>query len=56
MVRRVAFERATTEPGQVIAVQYDRLENLVALGVIEAPRLARSPRPFPGMRFVPDPR
>lgn len=52
---RTTFERATSEPGQLVALQYDRHENLVAQGVIPAPRVARTPRPFPGLRFVPDP-
>jgi hypothetical protein len=55
--RRVAFERATTEPAEIVAIQYDRYENLVAQGVIPAhPPIARTPRPFPGGGFVPDPR
>ena len=48
------FERATVNPEEVIAIHYDTYNNLVALGVIRAPRLAR-PTPFPG-QFVPDPR
>lgn len=58
-VRQVAFERATSDPAQIIAIQYDRHENLVALGVLPAPPhhyARRAPQPFPGMRFVPDPR
>lgn len=56
-VRQVAFERATSEPTQIVAVQYDRHENLVALGVLPPERHAyRQPRPFPGLRFAPDPR
>ncbi|HJS38904.1 MAG TPA: hypothetical protein VJ789_12345 [Burkholderiales bacterium] len=48
--RHVAFERATIEPAETIAIRYDSYRNLVALGVIrETPR---QPRPFPG--FVPD--
>ena len=56
--RQVAFERATSEPGQIVAIQYDRYDNLVALGVLSAPHhfARRTPQPFPGMRFVPDPR
>jgi len=57
--RQVSFVRATTEPAQVLAVQYDRYENLAALGVVpqRPAHVARqAPRPFPGMRFVPDPR
>jgi len=48
------FERATASPEEVIAIHYDTYANLVALGVIRAPRLA-TPTPFPG-QFVPDPR
>jgi hypothetical protein len=55
-VRQVTFERATREPAQIVAVQYDRMENLIAMGVVPAPRVAQVPRPFPAMRFVPDPR
>jgi len=55
--RNVRFERATREPADVIAIHYDRYENLLAMGVIhEPPRYAHSPRPFPGTRFAPDPR
>jgi len=46
------FERATPAPEEVIAIHYDTYSNLVALGVIRAPRIAT---PFPG-QFVPDPR
>jgi len=46
------FERATARPEEVIAIHYDTYSNLMALGVIRAPRLAT---PFPG-QFVPDPR
>jgi hypothetical protein len=55
--QRVAFERATSYPAETIAIQYDRRENLIAMGVLPSPRYAqRNPDPFPGMRFVPDPR
>ena len=48
--RHVAFERATLQPAETIAIRYDSHRNLVAMGVIrETPR---HPRPFPG--FVPD--
>lgn len=46
------FERATAGPEEVIAIHYDTYGNLVAMGVIRAPRIAS---PFPG-QFVPDPR
>ena len=46
------FVRATAGPEEVIAIHYDSYSNLVAMGVIRAPRIAT---PFPG-HFVPDPR
>jgi len=55
----VAFERATDAPAETLSVQYDRRENLVAMGVLPPPSYARrqQPDPFPGaMRFAPDPR
>jgi hypothetical protein len=48
------FERATVGPAEVVAIYYDTHANLVAMGVIRAPQIAR-PTPFPG-QFVPDPR
>ena len=48
----VSFERATSEPAQLLSVYYDSHRNLVARGVLRAPR-APVPQPFPG--FVPDP-
>ena len=55
--QRVRFERASTTPAETVSVQYDRRENLVAMGVLASPRYAqRAPDPFPGMRFVPEPR
>jgi hypothetical protein len=51
--RYTSFERATAEPEEVIAIQYDTYANLAAMGVIRMPRMA-SPTPFPGS-FVPDP-
>jgi len=54
------FERASASPSETVVLQYDRRENLVALGVLPEPRprIARSqPNPFPSaMRFAPDPR
>ena len=53
------FDRATSYPAETVSIQYDRRENLVAMGVIPqpAPYIARrEPNPFPGMRFTPDPR
>jgi hypothetical protein len=48
------FERATEYPAEVITIHYNTHANLVAMGVIRAPRIAQ-PTPFPG-QFVPDPR
>ena len=58
-VTSVAFERATDSPAETVAVQYDRRENLVVMGVLPPPTYARrqQPDPFPGaLRFTPDPR
>ena len=55
--QRVRFERASDSPTDTVAIQYDRRENLIAMGVLQPPRYAqRVPDPFPGMRFVPEPR
>ena len=55
--QQVRFERASAAPAETIAIQYDRRENLVAMGVLPAPRYAwRNPEPFPAVRFVPAPR
>lgn len=54
--RRVAFERASTNPYMVVSVEYDSYDNLVASGVIPVRRA--SPRAFPGSTaagYVPDP-
>ena len=58
-VTNVAFERATDSPAETVAVQYDRRENLIAMGVVPRPWYAQrqQPDPFPaGLRFAPDPR
>ena len=58
-VSLVNFERASTNPADTVTVQYDRRENLVAMGVLPEPRpyyAQREPNPFPGaIRFAPDP-
>ena len=57
--RQVTFVRATSDPVQLLAIQYDRYENLAALGVVPQRRshvAGTPPRPFPGLRFAPDPR
>jgi len=56
--RQVTFERASNDPAEVVAIQYDRHENLVALGIVPPHQdhyARRMPRPFPGVRFAPDP-
>ena len=57
LVQRVRFERATSAPAETISIQYDRRDNLIAMGVLPRPRYAQqTPDPFPAMRFVPAPR
>ena len=48
------FERASTQPNEVVSVWYDSYNNLVARGVIEPARTPHEPQPFPG-GFTPDP-
>ena len=56
-VQTTRFERETSTPNETIAIHYDRRENLVAMGILPPPSIARSPNPFPlwTPRFVPDP-
>jgi hypothetical protein len=50
------FERGSSRPSEVDSIWYDSQRNLVARGVIPAPRpIAKEPQPFPNV-FVPDPR
>jgi hypothetical protein len=51
-IGRTSFERATSQPAEIVQVRYDSHANLVASGVIVPRRTV--PDPFPG--FVPDPR
>ena len=51
---RTTFERASSQPAEVVQVRYDSYANLVASGIINRPRLPTTPDPFPA--FVPDPR
>lgn len=52
------FRRARPTPDEVLTIYYDSRENLVARGIIPGSHQpwAGEPRPFPEMRFVPDPR
>ena len=53
----VTFERASTTAAETVTIQYDRRDNLIAMGVIPGSRYAqRAPQAFPAMRFAPDPR
>jgi hypothetical protein len=53
-VTRVTFERASSQPAEVVRVRYDSWRNLVASGVIPGTRGDPQPEAFP--RWVPDPR
>jgi hypothetical protein len=57
--QQVEFERASSEPDELVALRYERRETLVAMGVLPEPRRrpwSRDPDPFPGaLGFVPDP-
>lgn len=53
--RTTEFVRASDSPDEVVTIHYDSRANLVARGIIRAPRFAE-PTPFPGGGFVPDPR
>ncbi|MBF5006614.1 hypothetical protein [Diaphorobacter caeni] len=55
---KTEFDAATRRPEQVVRFRYDSYANLVAKGVIPAPRGERTPNPFPAQGndgFVPDP-
>jgi len=55
-VQTTRFERESSTPNETIAIHYDRRENLVAMGILPPPAVARSSNPFPAWpRFVPDP-
>jgi hypothetical protein len=53
------FRRLQSAPNELIRIRYDSLENLVAMGIVRAPRPPfPAPKPFPSSqerRFVPDP-
>ena len=51
---QTAFERASSQPAEVVQLRYDSYANLVASGVIGRPRPPVVADPFPG--FAPDPR
>jgi hypothetical protein len=51
---QTTFERASSQPAEIVQVRYDSYANLVSAGVIGRPQPPAVPQPFPG--FVPDPR
>ena len=59
VVQTTRFERESATPNETIAFQYDRRENLIAMGILPPSAVARSSNPFPGWArapyFVPDP-
>jgi hypothetical protein len=55
-ISRTSFERATAQPAEIVQIRYDSHANLVAAGVIDAPRHHRIPGPDPFPGYVPDPR
>jgi hypothetical protein len=51
---QTAFERASSQPAEIVQVRYDSYQNLLASGIIPRPRpIPRQPDAFPS--FVPDP-
>jgi hypothetical protein len=50
------FRRATRWPSETITIYYDTRANLIARGILPRPTPVVAPHPFPGGRFVPDPR
>ncbi|MCA0244653.1 MAG: hypothetical protein LCI02_27920 [Proteobacteria bacterium] len=56
-ITRTQFERAAAMPDQLLQIEYDRFERLVAAGVIrQPPPIAPRPLAFPGnTSYVPDP-
>jgi hypothetical protein len=49
------FRRASPHPDEILTIYYDSRENLIARGIIPGTPRVAEPRPFPGLRFVPDP-
>lgn len=58
MAQRVEFERAASQPDEIITIYYDSRTNLMAQGIIPQSRQYaphKQPRPFPAAGFAPDP-
>jgi hypothetical protein len=53
-IAHTSFERAQSQPNEIIRIRYDSRESLIAMGII-----AVEPRPpvnpFPASGYVPDP-
>lgn len=50
------FKRAQSAPDEIVTIHYDRLENLIAMGIVAGPSVPIAANPFPGsQRCVPDP-
>lgn len=54
-MRWTDFRRASENPSELVSIYYDSRANLIARGIIPG-RSHAEPNPFPGFRFVPDPR
>ena len=57
-VSRTAFVRRSGTPSDVVRIRYDRYDNLVTMGVVQARPASPTPNPFPESgreRYVPDP-
>jgi len=56
-VQTTRFERESASPNETLAINYDRRENLVAMGILPPQAIARSADPFPAWtpRFAPEP-
>ncbi len=56
VVRWTTFERAQPTPNEIVAIHYDRYENLVAMGIVPRRPTTTGADPFPRSGpFVPDP-
>ena len=57
-VSNTQFERLSETPNEVIRIRYDRMENLVAMGIVHGRPTPTEPNAFPESavsRYVPDP-
>jgi len=56
-VQTTQFVRDSSTPNLTLAINYDRRENLIVMGILPPPSTARYVNPFPAwpQRFVPDP-